>query len=180
MRLCDAKATGRAARDVAAAHVVAGNDERAVGGTKPRKRLHEHVDALPRGELAEIRDERAADAEPLAELFRAGGGSNSSRRSGLGDDADAVRRHTNLRQLLPLGLGDRKNSGGTVHHAPADGSIEQPLGCAAPFDVRRGAVRGEHVRHAGRSQMARGDDAGQISAGVQMRDIERPCACRLR
>jgi hypothetical protein len=74
--------------------------------------------------------------------------------------------------LPAFGVGDRKDSGGAVRDSLAHDTIEQPLCGAASLQTWRRSVGGQQIRNTSGPQVARSNGAGQISAGVQMCDIE--------
>ena len=90
----------------------------------------------------------------------------------VGNHPDDVGPDTEHLELAPLGLGHGEEPAGAANHVAAHGRVEHALGEPAALDDGRGAVWREHVGHAGAGQLARGGDAREVAAGVEMRHVE--------
>jgi len=150
----------RGPRRIAAAHVVAGYDQRRVRDSKLRERLHEHVNPLARGQLAQISDDRPLDGPGLSKGFSSWRRLELLERYRVWHHAYTTRRYTQPRQLPAFGVGDRKDSGGAVHDPHAQEEIEQPFCGAASLQIRRRPVGGKQIRNTRGPQVSRSNGAG--------------------
>jgi len=81
-------------------------------------------------------------------------------------------RPAGLAKLAAFSVRHRQHAGRARQHASAGDGVEGELGQAAALDPRGCAVRCKYVRDAGGPQMTRCDHAGEVPAGVQVRDIK--------
>ena len=79
-------------------------------------------------------------------------------------------------QLLPLKRRDRQHAGRALDDATAVERVEAALENQPAFDARRRPVGRQHIRHPPLAQVAGGNRAGKVTAGMQVRDVE---VCRV-
>ena len=157
----------------APAHVVAGDHQPCSPVRKLSERSHQCVDVFARCDLPKEKDDRlSADPAAASKFTSALRACKFTQVERIADNVNRAFGYPETRELSSLRRRNCQHTRRPRHRAAACHEIEQPFGVEMALDYRCSAIGLNNIRDASTAKVMRSELTRQVTARVQMSDVE--------